>query len=644
MQWIIHYDIVAFAMIVVVLVVYLTYNHLNTLSNRVYKWLLVVSLLSVFTDVASAYASSYLTLDFIVLNYVINILHFLVQNFVPCLYCLFAYSMVYENINIGSKWFAVIFLPYIFNVVLILSTPISGACFEIDSAGVYHRGIGQIFTYLIAIYYIVLSCIIVLKNMKLLGLAQRLSVLLYSSDCIILALIQFFFPQYLLHEIGIAFAMFFIYISMQNPLEYIDVQIGIYNRNLFKKTIESKIFKKEDFAIVCLQVDGLSYINEKFGLNNGNILLKQIATFLCKFSRNNEVYRISNRQLALVYMKKPDFNILCNEIISRFEKPFSFSNRNVNVNLWAYLCCIKSSKDIASINDTFDIIDYSLNEARQSKKNSIVFASTDILEKRRREQEITQAISSAIANSSLDVYFQPIFSLAENRYTKMEALVRLIDKGIGLIPPDEFIPIAEKNGDILAIGEIVLEKVCSFIEQYHPEDYGIKVIHINLSVVQCMQENINIRLLNIIDKYRIPHGLIDFEITESTADNTSENLDRIMYDFNKKGIHFSLDDYGTGYSNQANLMRYPYQIVKIDKSLVWACDDNPKALISLKHTIAMIKDLNMKVLAEGVDNKHHVELLKEIGCDFLQGYYFSRPLAISELMNVIKDNKIKGDI
>ena len=430
---------------------------------------------------------------------------------------------------------------------------------------------------------------------------------------------------------------------MQNPLEFMDVQIGIYNRNLFRKTINNRIHKKEDFGIICLQIEGLSYINEKFGLSNGNILLKQVAVFLGTFSKNNEVYRVSNRQLALVYSKKPDFNIICNEIMARFEKPFSFSNRNVNINLWGYLCCIQSSTNIASANDTFDIIDYSLNEARQNRKNSIVFASTDILEKRRREIEITQAVSNAITNSSFKVYFQPIYSLKEKRYTKMEALVRLIDENLGFIPPDEFIPIAEKNGDILAIGEIVLEKVCAFIEEYHPEDYGIKSIHVNLSVVQCMQENIGIRLLNIIDKYKIPHGLIDFEITESTADNSSENLDKIMDDFNKKGIDFSLDDYGTGYSNQSNLMRYPYSIVKIDKSLVWACDSNPKAFISLKHTIAMIKDLDMKVLAEGVETQHHIDLLEQIGCEFLQGYFYSRPLPISELMDVIKETKIKGE-
>ena len=289
-----------------------------------------------------------------------------------------------------------------------------------------------------------------------------------------------------------------------------------------------------------------------------------------------------------------------------------------------------------------DILDYSLSENCQSKKNAVVCASLDILEKRRKEIAIAQAISKAINNRSFQVYFQPIYSVEESCYTNMEALVRLIDDTLGFIPPDEFIPIAEKNGDILAIGEIVLEKVCEFVELYHPEDYGIKAIHVNLSVVQCMQENISNKLLSIIDKYNIPHGLIDFEITETTANNTTNSLEKIMRDFNNQGIKFSLDDFGTGYSNQSNMMQYPYSIVKIDKSMVWACDNNPKAFISLKHTIAMIKDLEMAVLAEGVESEAHISMLKEIGCEFLQGFYFSRPLPIPELIDVIRENRIKG--
>jgi len=642
MQWIIHYDVVAFALISVILVVYLSFNHLKTFTTKVYKLLLIVSLLSTVTDIASAYACSFCTKDQIVLNYVVNLIHFIVQNFVPCLYCLFAFSLIYETEVIRLKWFCIIFLPYIFNLILILSTPFTDACFYIDDAGLYHRGQGQFFTYTIAIYYIIVSCGIVLRNMKVLSRVQRVAILFYSAECIVLNLVQLFLSEYLLQEIGIAFAMFFIYITMQNPLEYIDVQTNVYNRNLFKKTLNGKIFKKEKYTIVCVQIEGLSYINEKFGLHNGNVLLKQIAAFLQTVEKNNGVYRISNRQFAIVFSKNVDLNVVCNMISDRFERAFNFNNINVNVNLWNYMCCIQSSKDIATVNDIFDIIDYSLKEAKQSKKNSVVFASTDVLEKRRREIEITQAISTAIKNASFQVYFQPIYSKVEKRYTNMEALVRLIDDNIGFIPPDEFIPIAEKNGDILAIGEIVLEKVCSFIEEYHPEDFGIKAIHVNLSVVQCMQENINIRLMNIIDKYRIPHSLIDFEITETTADNTSDSLDKIMKDFNEKGIHFSLDDFGTGYSNQTNIMQYPYSIVKIDKSMVWACDSNPKALISLKHTIAMIKDLEMKVLAEGVETLNQQKMLEDIGVEYLQGYYFSRPLPVCDLIEVIKTNSIKG--
>ena len=129
----------------------------------------------------------------------------------------------------------------------------------------------------------------------------------------------------------------------------------------------------------------------------------------------------------------------------------------------------------------------------------------------------------------------------------------------------------------------------------------------------------------------------------SSQNNTSDSLGTIMRMFNEKGISFSLDDYGTGYSNQSNLMKYPYSIVKIDKSMVWACDSNPNALVLLKHTVAMIKDLNMKVLAEGVETEKHLAFLKEIGCDYLQGYYFSRPLPVNDLIEVIKINTIKGE-
>ena len=638
MQWIIHYDIVAFAIISAILIVFSIFNNLKTFTNRVYKRLLIVSLLSVVTDIASSVTGSYFSTDYPTLNYIMNMLHYITQNYVPCLYSLFAYSMVYETGKMSKKWFSLIYVPYIINFILIIINPFTNIYFYFDDLGNYVRGIGIFIPYGIAIYYIILSCIIVIFNMKVLGLAQRCCVFLYSAECIILNVLQVMFPKYLLSEIGIAFSMFFIYLTMQNPFEFMDVQTGVYNRNLFKKTITGKIFKKEEFSILCVQIEGLKYINEKFGESNGNILIKQITSYLLSFEKNCSVYRISNRLFALVFQNHPDLDVFCKRIASRFESSFHISSINVSANMWAHITCLKSSDDIQYVEDVFDIIEYSLKEFAHDKKTTVSFVSTDVLEELRRDLAINEAISNAIKNDSFQVFYQPIYSLEEKRFVKMEALVRLFDEKIGFVPPDQFISIAEKNGDILVIGEIVLKKVCQFITENHPERFGIKRISVNLSVVQCMQENINVRLMDIIDKYEIPHDFIDFEITETTAINTSETLKKIMKNFNQQGIYFSLDDFGTGYSNQSNIMQYPYSIVKIDKSLVWACDSNPKAFISLKHTVAMIKDLEMSVLAEGVETDKHKNLLEEIGVEYLQGFYFSKPLSPLDTISFLEKN------
>ncbi len=644
MKWIIHYDIVALAIIAIILIVYSAFNHIKTFSNKVYAVLLWVSLLSTITDIAAAFAGSFYNPKNHAFFIIVNLIHFVVQNLVPCIYCLFAYAIVYENSKLNKKWFCIIFVPYMINFLLIISTPFTNACFYYDSLGVYHRGNGQFFTYTIAIYYVITSCFIVLHNIKKLSKTQSLSVIFYTAESIILNLIQLFFSQFLLQEIGIAFAMFFIYITLQNPLEYMDLQTGTFNRNLFKKTIESKLSQKIDFSIVCIQVEGLTYINEKFGISNGNYLLKEISSFLHSLNKKNDIFRISNRQFVLLCPAKIQSENYPLQIIEKFKKPFYFSDINVFSYLWAYICYFENSKNIHSVSDFFTIVDTSFSEYKSKNKNKIIYASSDILDKRRRENIIHQAITNAIENRTFQVYFQPIYSTVDNCYTNMEALVRLIDDNHGFIPPDEFIPIAEKNGDIIAIGEIVLEKVCEFTELYHPQDYGIKRIHVNLSVVQCMQENITASLSSIIKRHNIPFGFIDFEITETTADNTNDRLEKIMNIFKEQGIDFSLDDYGTGYSNQTNIMKYPYSIVKIDKSMVWACDTNPKALISLKHTISMIRELNMTVLAEGVETEKQRIFLKNIGCEYLQGFYFSKPQPKDDVIDIIKHNKIIGEL
>ena len=179
---------------------------------------------------------------------------------------------------------------------------------------------------------------------------------------------------------------------------------------------------------------------------------------------------------------------------------------------------------------------------------------------------------------------------------------------------------------ILKIGHYVFKSVCKFLSESRIWEKGIEYIHINLSVIQCMQEKLYEQLFEIMDYYNLNYKYINLEITETSANASQEILKNNMKIMIEKHIKFSLDDYGTGFSNTSSLLNYPFQIIKIDKFLIWDAIKDKKAEIILKQTISMIKDLNMAVVAEGVETQEQMLLVKSLGCDYIQGYYYSYPL------------------
>ena len=168
----------------------------------------------------------------------------------------------------------------------------------------------------------------------------------------------------------------------------------------------------------------------------------------------------------------------------------------------------------------------------------------------------------------------------------------------------------------------MFREVCRFIVEEQLLSRGIEYIEVNLSVVQCMQESLYQDLLNVMDEYHLPYPCINLEITETAAVMSHETLMRNMSKLIERGVNFSLDDYGTGFSNTTFVIKYPFRIVKIDKSMVWSAMEDEKAMYALKYTMAMVKAMGMELVAEGVENEEHIRLLTELGCDFFQGYYF----------------------
>ena len=244
----------------------------------------------------------------------------------------------------------------------------------------------------------------------------------------------------------------------------------------------------------------------------------------------------------------------------------------------------------------------------------------------KRKSDVEAAIKRAIDNNSLQVYYQPIWDSSRNRINSCEALVRLIDDELGFVSPDEFIPISEQTGQILDIGMFVFETVCKNIKEQNFKDLGIEFVDVNLSPVQCMQSNLDETFKMIMDKYGVTTDQINLEITETAAAESPEMFTETMNKLKAMGFKFSLDDYGTGFANLSYMVDMDFHIIKIDKSILWNAEESEVARVILDNTIRMIKEMGVNIITEGVETSAQRDYLRSVGCDYCQGYYFSKPV------------------
>ena len=635
--WILYFDICAICLNIVLGVVFSSFNNFKTNQCKVYQLMIFSAIGSSLTDLLSAIVSTiWVGKDHIVLNYLIHMAHFFVQITIPALYALFAFLIINDE-KISAKQWWVIIIPFSIVVIGILFTPFCGFEFYIDDQG-YHRGMGQIVNYLSASFYLLVCLYEIIKNKRLLNKQQLCALVFYTVFTLTLCLIQLFFYRFLLQEIGISFSLFFIFLTLQNPLEFIDANTGSFNRNLFEKIVKINLNRKKNFSVIALKVGGIAYVNEKAGSDGGNAILKSIAVYLKSLDRKNTVYHFFGPQFVILVEGIKDATDYVNTILSKFDLPW-FVNQNsytlsVNMNV------VKYPSHVHCLKDVLGIIDYNASSFDPHNTNSATFGNSSYVAQRHRTETIKAAITDAISNKSFEIHYQPIFDVSKQVYSSCEALCRLYTPSMGYIPPDEFIHLAEQSGEIGMLGEIVVEQVCSFIQRFHPEQYGVNKFHINLSPAQCDDISIVSRFLNIIDSFNVPHSMINFEITETVAAKKFTSLNRIMDAFNETNIRFSLDDYGTGYSNIANVMNYPYSVIKLDKSIVWAAEKSHKSAISLKYTMAMIHELKMSILAEGVETEKQATMLAENGCDYFQGFFYSKPIRGELFLDVVKNNRV----
>ena len=254
------------------------------------------------------------------------------------------------------------------------------------------------------------------------------------------------------------------------------------------------------------------------------------------------------------------------------------------------------------------------------------------------EAHIEEIIDKAIKNNNIEMYYQPIYDIKNNAFHAAEALVRINDPKYGIISPAVFIPAAESLGLIIPLGDIILEQVFQFISNNDISALGIEYIEINLSVAQCIENILPNKIETLERKYNIKPNLVNLEITETTFEHISDIIVNNITKLIGMGYSFSLDDYGVGYSSVQRVNSIPFKLIKIDKSMLDEAN-TASGIKLLEHTIRMMQSINKQIVCEGAESVEQINMLKNMNCDYIQGFYFSKPIPSKDFIIFLKKNK-----
>lgn len=535
-----------------------------------------------------------------------------------------------------KTFFSISIIPVIVEICVLFLFPIQ--IFN-ENGKIYTYGTCVHITYVISLFYLAISFFYTIHYKTKMLQQTRLAVWLLIGAWVFTALIQMFHNELLLVGFAMCVAMVYMYATLENPQIYIDMDTQTYNAYAFVSYLEKSIGAKEKVWIVAIQLEGLRFVNENFGVKSGKKLIQNIVAFFSKAVPGEvKLFRIGEDSFGLLYEESADMKAAVKTIKQRFQEPWEV--QGMHLSLDCGIVYLQDSNLIETGEGLAETIFYFLKESKRREKGEAIRIDITEIYRKNRLVEAEKTLRWALDNNTVEVYYQPIYSVTEEKFNTVEALVRIVDEKKQVIMPDEFIPIAEQTGLILDLGLKVFEKTCQFMQQEKIENYGISCVEINLSVVQCMQEKLASQLLTIMKSYRIDPSRISLEITETAAAQSERVLLRNMQELGKVGTSFAMDDYGTGYSNLSYIINLPIQIIKLDKSMVWSFFSNERAAIATRHAIEMIKEMGMKVVAEGVETKKHYDSMQKLGVDYVQGYYFSKPLSRKDLLTFLDKNNV----
>ena len=566
-------------------------------------------------------------------------IYFFMHNTLSPAYTLYI-MLINGNATIRKKGFLIAYImPAVVTELLMIANLFTGVMFNVDKNGIYHRGVGMPALYVISGTYLIVAIYYILRHRKSMSRGMYSTLWFFFSFSLIGIVVQAVNVNLQIESFAEALSMLGIMLTLENEDTSIDPISGAYNRSTFMEENRRRINSEDRYSVISVNFTNYKFFARMFGYDERSHALRQIASWMMHLAPDALVYRLSDSNFTLLTRKTSDEDIddITAEIAKRFEHEWKNKDSVLQFNIQIRVAVIPDD-GVTEPDMLLELAD----DMDSVKSNGVQLQRGKDLRYLSRRVAVENALRRAFEEDRFEVYYQPIWFAGSQKIYSAEALLRLNDPDLGFIPPDEMIPIAERNGQIDKIGITVFEKVCAFIADERFKKLGLKYVEINLSLYQLVFSDTLVRFDEIMKSYGVTSDQINLEITESASLTSYSGISTSISALKSAGFSFSLDDYGTGYSNLTNIVNMDFLNIKSDKGLLWAADESSKHL--LVDSIRMMRRLGMNVIQEGVETSEQLDLVLNAGANLVQGYYFSKPLPKEDFIDFTRNYNKKDSM
>jgi diguanylate cyclase (GGDEF)-like protein len=422
-----------------------------------------------------------------------------------------------------------------------------------------------------------------------------------------------------------------------------DFLTGLPNRQQLQQQLDRILVDsgrvQHRVAVLCVGLDDFKGINEQFSYQAGDQLLLALADRLRGHSgRLGALARLGGDQFALVQadIEQPyEAAELAQSILDDLEAPFAVDQQEIRLRATIGITLFPEDGD--STEKLLQKAEQTMTLAKTRSRNRYQFYIASVDSEMRRRRELEKDLREALVRNQFHLVYQPQISYRDQRVVGVEALIRWIHPEHGFVPPDQFIPLAEQNGTIIAIGEWVLDQACKQLREWHDQGFSELRMAVNLSTVQLHHAELPRVVNNLLQIHRLPPRSLELEVTETGLMEDISTAAQHLLSLRRSGALIAIDDFGTGYSSLSYLKSLPLDKIKIDKSFVQDLIDDDDDATIVRAIIQLGKSLGMQVIAEGVETTEQEAYIISEGCHEGQGYFYSKPLPARELLSYLKN-------